>query len=92
MKSIDFNSFLMNQYRLFRKSLRSGDAIMVEWLYTKFLPIYLVTNKFHYFEIVLSMIDELYDQIPSRMLHLVRMNRTSPLYAGVDKDGNPMAN
>ena len=91
LMSLNF-CFLMNQYRLFRKSLRSGDAIMVEWLYTKFLPIYLVTNKFHYFEIVLSMIDELYDQIPARMLHLVRMNRTSPLYAGVDKDGNPMAN
>jgi hypothetical protein len=85
-------TFLMNQYRLSRKSLRSGDAIMVEWLYTKFLPIYLITNKFHYFEKVLSMIDELYDQIPAQMLHLVRMNCTSPLYAGVDKDGNPMAN
>ena len=31
---------LMEMYRLFRLLIRAGDAIMIEWLYWRFLPIY----------------------------------------------------
>ena len=32
------------------------------------------------------MMDELYNTIDSRTLHLVRVNQTSPLYDGVDRN------
>ena len=82
---------LMEMYRLFRLSIRAGDAIMIEWLYSRFLPIYIATGKTQYVEIVLSMMESFYKRIPSKILHLVRVNRTCPLYAGVDKQGDPMA-
>ena len=36
---------LMEMCRLFRLSIRAGDAVMIEWLYSRFLPIYLATGK-----------------------------------------------
>ena len=45
---------LMDMYRLFCLSVRAGDAIMIEWLYSRFLPIYLATGKHQYVEIVLG--------------------------------------
>ena len=38
------------------------------------------------------MMEELYGSIDYQLLHLTRINRTLPLYTGVDKDGHPMAN
>ena len=49
--------YSMNLYRTFFISVRSGDAVMVEWIYKEFLPIVLVTGKTHYLEIVLGMMD-----------------------------------
>ncbi len=37
---------VMHLYRIFRISLRAGDAIMIEWLYIKFLPIFATAGKF----------------------------------------------
>ena len=82
---------LMDMYRLFRLSLRAGDAVMIEWLYSRFLPIYVATKKHHYVEIVLSKMENFYLSLPPHILHLVRLNRTVPLYDGADKYGNPMA-
>ena len=82
---------LMDMYRLFRLSVRAGDAVMIEWLYSKFLPIFLATGKLHYVEIVLGMMEHFYTKLPPHILHLVRLNRTAPLYNGVDQAGNPMA-
>ena len=79
-------------YRLFKKALRAGDAIMIEWLYQKFLALFLVTKKSHYVEIVLSDIDQFYRDLPYHLLHLVRINRTVPLHDGVDSGDVPMAN
>ena len=36
---------LMEMYRLFCHSIQAGDAIMIEWLYSRFLPIYIATGK-----------------------------------------------
>jgi hypothetical protein len=83
---------MMERYRVFRISLRAGDAIMLEALYSKFLSIYNALGKKHYVEIVLGNIDAFYSQLPSKLLHLVRINRTSPLYEGNDRQGKPMAN
>ena len=83
---------MMEMYRLFRISLRAGDAVMIEALYCKFLPYYQATGKRNYVQIVLSNIDAFYSEIPANLLHLVRINRTSPLYKGNDKYGRPMAN
>ena len=84
--------YIMNLYRGFCLSVRAGDALMIEWIYKEFLPILLVTRKTRYFEIVLGMIDEHYGFISSKLLQFVRLNRTVPLYNGMDKFGNPMAN
>ena len=82
---------LMDMYRLFRLSVRSGDAIMIEWLYSRFLPIYLATGKLHYVEIVLRQMENFYAKLPPHILHLVRLNGTVLLYDGVDQAGNPVA-
>ena len=42
----------------------------------------------NYFE----QIEDLYSRIPYKLLHLCRINGTVPLYAGMDSQGNPMAN
>ena len=36
--------------------------------------------------------DDYYGSISSKLLQLVRLNRTIPLYNGMDKFGNPTAN
>ena len=38
------------------------------------------------------MMDDHYGSISSKLLQLVRLNRTVPLYNGMDKFGNPTAN
>ena len=48
---------LMETCRLFRLSIRAGDVVMIEWLYSRFLPIYLTTGKHQYVEIDLSVIE-----------------------------------
>ena len=82
---------LMEYYKLFRQSIRSGDAVTIEWLYKEFLPIYLITGKFNYYEIDLGMIETFYHTLSPRILHMVRINRCTPLHDGVDRFGQPMA-
>ena len=36
---------VMHYYRLFHVSVGNGDAVMIEWLYKEFLPIYLINGK-----------------------------------------------
>ena len=74
----------MHCYRLFRVSVGNGDAVMIEWLYKEFLPIYLINGKFNYFEIVLGMIETFYSALlkSSDLLQLIWVNRTMPLYSG----------
>ena len=82
---------LVDMYQLFRLSVCAGDAIMIEWLYSRFLPIYVATGKHQYVEIVLGMMENFYMKLPPKILHLVRLNHTVPLYEGVDRDGTLMA-
>ena len=77
---------LTDDYREFRMSLNTGDAVMIEALYRDFLPTFYLTKKKHYVEI------NFYHRIGPRHLQLVRINRTAPLYAGTDKQDVPMAN
>ena len=56
------------------------------------LPLFNVTNKKHYFEIGQKQIEDLYNKISAKLLHLTRINCTVPLYAGVDSQGEPMLN
>ena len=44
--------YVISLYRLFKKALRAGDAIMIEWLYQQFLGIFLITKKNHYVEML----------------------------------------
>ena len=83
---------LIELYQEFRIALNTGDAVMIEWLYNNFLPIFCLTKKKHYVEIVFSMIETLYYIIGHRCLQLVCNNRTLPLHDGLDKQGIPMAN
>ena len=77
----------------FRCSLSSGDSIMIEVLYQEFLPIFVLTNKKHYVEIVLGMIDTLCSKLNCMQLQLVRTNRTVSLYSSQEKQENkPMSN
>ena len=83
---------VMNLYRLFRVTVHSGDAVIIEWIYREMLPPFNVTNKKHYFEIGLKQIEDLYNKISAKLLHLTRINRTVPLYTGFDSQGEPMLN
>ena len=71
---------------------RNGDAIMIEFLYERFLSIFHYTGKKHYFDIDCGMMEPLYASIEYKLLHLVRVNCTAPLYEGNDTEGRPMAN
>ena len=83
---------MMEYYKMFRASIRSGDAVSIEWLYKEFLPLFLITGKHNYFEINLGMIENFYNHISNKILHLVRINRCTPIHDGLDKYKNPMAN
>ena len=39
---------VMNLYRMFRVAVRSGDAILIEWMYREVLPLFNITEKKHY--------------------------------------------
>ena len=79
-----------SMYQLFCLS-ECAVMIMIEWLYSRFLPIYVATGKHQYVEIVLGMMEHFYMKLPPKILHLVRLNHTVPLYEGVDRDGTLMA-
>ena len=83
---------VMNIYKSFRVAVRAGDAVMIECLYREMLPLFNLTGKKHYFEIVLKQMEDLYGRIPYTYLQLAHINRTVPLYSGSDNQGNPMAN
>ena len=73
-------------------AVRSGDSVMIEYMYVKFLPIFEASGKRNYVEIVCTMIESLYATIEPSILHLlVRLNQTFPLYTGRNSNGNIMA-
>jgi hypothetical protein len=82
---------LTRKYKVFRLSVRNGDAILVEYLYEFFIPIWLVTAKHNYVEIALNQIEDLYGRVPFHVLQAARENRMQPLHVGSDRDGVPMA-
>ena len=82
---------LMHMYKNMVVAVRSGDSIMIEYMYVKFLPIFEASGKRNYVEIVCTMIESLYATIEPKILHLVRLNRTFPLYTGRNANGNIMA-
>ena len=79
-------------YHLIRILIRNGDAYMIKLFYKESLPIHLITSKNHYYDIVPFMMDELYDTIGSQTLYLARVNQTSPLYDGDNRNGALMEN
>ncbi len=78
---------LMHMYKNLVIAVRSGDSMMIEYLYIKLLPVFESSSKRNYVEIACSMVDTLYTSIDPHILHFVRLNRTFPLYAGRDKPG-----
>ena len=65
---------------------------MIERTYIDLLPIFEATGKKNYVEIVCgTMVENLYGTVGEKTLHLVRMNRTFPLYTGRDRWGTLMA-
>ena len=82
---------ITRKYKLFRLSVRNGDAIMVEYIYNQFIPIWLMTGKHNYVKIALNQIEDLYRRVPFHVLQAARENRMQPIHPGVDRDGKPMA-
>ena len=83
---------LMHMYKNMVIAVHSGDYIMIEYMYVKFLPIFEASGKRNYVEIVCTMIDMLYATIDPKILHhLVRLNRTFPLYIGRNLNNTIMA-
>ena len=82
---------LTRMYKLFCVSVRNGDAIMVEYLYEYFIPIWLMTSNHNYVEIALTQIEALYGRVPFHVLQSTRENQMQSIHAGNDRDGRPMA-
>ena len=82
---------VMRLYKLFRTSIRMGDAIAIESCYARFAPVWAVLGKHIYVEIALSQMETLYGRAPYWLLQLARDNRTGRLHDGNDKDGRPLA-
>ena len=83
---------VMDLYRAFCVVVCAGNVIMIEAMYRDMLPLFGITAKKHYFEIALKQMEDLYEQILYKYLHLTRINQTILLYSGVDKQGDCMAN
>ena len=83
---------LIKMYHIFRILIWNDDAVIIKLLYKELLPIYLHTMKNLYYNIIPLMVDELYNTIGARNLHLAIVNQTSPLYDGVDINGAPVDN
>jgi len=81
----------MKMYKAFKKAIRCGDGVAIEQLYVDFLPIFQAAGKRTYVEIVLGMVDQYYSKIPAKLLHLIRCNRSLPIYKNVSKGGRPSA-
>jgi hypothetical protein len=79
------------KYKLFRLAVRYGDAILVEYLYEYFIPVWLMTGKHNYVEIALNQIEDLYGRIPFHILQVARENRMQPIHVGANRDGVPHA-
>ena len=54
---------LIKMHHIFRILIWNDDAVIIKILYKEFLPIYLIAGKNHYYDIVPSMMDELYNSI-----------------------------
>ena len=73
---------IARMYRMFRRSLHVGDFISIEYLWTWFLPIFVLLDKRIYIEIALNQIETLYQKNSYFALSLMRMNRTARLHDG----------
>ena len=82
---------LMHMYKNMVIAVRSGDSMMIEHMYVKLLPVFEASAKKNYVEIVCSMIETLYSSIDPKILHMVRLNRTFPLYTGRNSKESLMA-
>jgi hypothetical protein len=83
-------TIITRKYRVFRESVRCGDAIVVEYLYEYFIRLWLMTGKSNYVEIGLSQIKDLYGRVPYHILQVIQENRMLPLHPGKDRDGRDM--
>lgn len=83
---------MARMHRSFKESIRYGDAIHLEYLYSTFTPAWLALGKNIYFEIALSTVEQFYGRVPFPLLQVIRDNRAVPIYDRTDKDGTPMAN
>jgi hypothetical protein len=91
LRMIALFTIITRKYRVFRESVRCGDAIVVEYLYEYFIPLWLMTGKQNYVEIGLSQIEDLYGRVPYHILQVIRENRMLPIHPGKDRDGRDMA-
>jgi hypothetical protein len=78
-------------YKLFRVLVRNGDAVLVEYLYEYFIPIWLMTSKHNYVEIALNQIEDLFGRVPFHVLQASRENRMQAIHVGNNRDATPMA-
>lgn len=78
----------MNLFLSLKLSIRCGDAIAIEDVYIKFLPIFSAARKTMYVEIMLHSIYQYYSVLSKQKLHLLQCNRTARLYDGESKFGS----
>ena len=74
---------IARMYRMFRHSLYVGDFISIEYLWTWFLPIFILLEKRIYIEIALNRMETLHQNNSYFALSLIRMNRTARLHDGL---------
>ena len=76
---------MVTKYRLFKNSVRSGDSIMVEVIYSQIVPALFHLTRHTYYNILLDQIDEYYHRIPYPILQHIRENRFQRLHQGSDR-------
>jgi len=82
---------VMHMYRTMVIAVRSGDSIAIEAMYVNLLPLFETARKANYIEIVCGMIETLYGTTDPKILQMIRVNRTFPLYTGRNARGELMA-
>ena len=81
---------LTNKFKLFKDAIRTGDSVMIEYMYIDFLPYWQATGKTNYVAMVLQQVKDLYWAVPGWLLQHIREEQFQGIYKDMDKNKNPL--
>ena len=72
------------EFQIFQNSVRCSDAIAIESIMAKWVPVWKVVGKMNYFQMSFSQMEMFYEKIPCCLLQVIHCNTCSRLHDGHD--------